>query len=644
MRLAPLPLSLLVAAALAVAAPARAAEPGEAPRAKGMTTSTEAFTVKALHYGDSLFNFFQEKHFSALTGLMTSQHFERLTPHADEAEVLRGGLLLSYGVHNEAGQIFASLIDKGAAPSVRDRAWFYLAKIRYQRGLNADAETALARIEGTLSPALAEERGLLQAQLLMARNDFAAAAQVLAALNTGARKASPSPFAQFNLGVALIKSGDAAGGTALLDAIGRAPAATEEERSLRDRANLALGVAALQGQRADEAQRALERVRLASLHANKALLGFGWAAAARKQPALALVSWTELASRDASDPAVLEARIALPFAHAEAGAHGQSLKLYEHAVDAYDSETRRLDASIAAIRAGHLVEGLLQRNPADEMGWAGQVRKLPGMPHAAHLAQVLAQHPFQEAFKNFRDLRFLEANLAQWRDTLGVFRDMLELRRSAYAARLQPTRSGAQAQAAALADLRQRRAQIATEIGDAMVVGDGVVFADARQGDLLLRVESLQSAMKSPSLSQNPEIAALADGVRLAAGVLSWQLAQDYPARRWEHQKALTVIDQQLDQAAQREAALAQAQREEPLRLDRFGARIDALARQLDATLPRVTALAREQQGAAQTIAEAALVDQQQRLVAYTAQARFEIAQLMDRATTALRSDDRVAR
>ena len=642
MRLSLAPLSLLIAVALAFGLPARAADSGELLRVKGMTTSTEAVSIKALHYGDSLFNFFQDKHFSALTGLMTSQHFERLTPHGDEAEVLRGGLLLSYGVHNEAGQIFASLIDKGAAPSVRDRAWFYLAKIRYQRGLNADAEAALARIEDKLPAALAEERGLLQAQLLMARNDFASAVQVLTAINTGAGKASPSPFARFNLGVALIKSADAAGGTALLDAIGRAPAATEEERSLRDRANLALGVAALQDQRADEAQRALERVRLTSLHANKALLGFGWAAAARKQPALALVSWTELVSRDASDPAVLEARIALPFAHAEAGAYGQSLKLYEHAVDAYDGEALRLDASIAAIRAGNLVDGLLQRNPSDEMGWSGQVRKLPGMPHAAHLAQVLAQHPFQEAFKNFRDLRFLEANLAQWRDTLGVYRDMLELRRAAYAARLQPTRSGAQAQAAALADLRQRRAHIATEIGDAVVVSNGFAFADARQRDLLARVESLQSAIKSPN--QNPEIAALAERVRLAAGVLTWQLAQDYPARRWEHQKGLTVIDQQLDQAAQREAALAQAQREEPLRLDRYAARIDALARQLDATLPRVAALAREQQGAVQTIAEAALVDQKQRLVAYTAQARFEIAQLMDRATTASRSDDRVAR
>ena len=629
--------ALLIAGALAAAPSARAADPDEPPRAKGMSTSIEAQPIKALHYGDTLFHFFQDKHFSAITGLMTSQHFGRLAPHGDEAEVLRGGLLLSYGVHGEAGQIFASLIEKGAAPSVRDRAWFYLAKIRYQRGFNADAETALARIEGRLPTALAEERGLLHAQLLMARNDFAGAAQVLGALTTDPKKASP--FARFNLGVALVKSGDTARGSALLDEIGRAPADNEEQRSLRDRANLALGVAALQEQRAEDARRLLERVRLNSAHANKALLGFGWAAAAQKQPERALVSWNELASRDGSDAAVLEARIAVPFAHAEMGAFGQSLELYESAVGEFDSENRRLDASIGAIRAGKLIESLLERNPADEMGWSGQMRKLPEqMPHAAHLSQVLAQHEFQEAFKNFRDLRFLENNLQQWRDTLGVFRDMLENRRAAFAARLQPTRDGAQAQAAALAELRQRRDKLGTEVGDALIAADGVAFADAKQRDLLARVEGLQSALRTQS--SNPEIAALSERVRLSAGVLAWELAQAFPARRWTQQKYMNEINQQLDQAGQREAALALAQREEPLRFERFAARIEALAKQLDGTLPRVTALKGEQQGVAQQIAEAALVNQKQRIVAYTTQARFEIAQLIDRATVA-RNDDR---
>ena len=638
------PRALLVAAALAAAWPAQAGffasdDNGEPPLPKGMSTSVEAQPIKALHYGDTLFNFFQDKHFSAITGLMTSQHFDRLAPLGDEAEVLRGGLLLSYGVHGEAGQIFASLIEKGATPSVRDRAWFYLAKIRYQRGFHAQAEAALARIEGKLPKALVEERGLMQAQLLMARGDHAAAATVLAAMSADGKQTSP--FTRFNLGVALVKSGDVARGSALLDEIGRAPADNEEQRSLRDRANLALGVAALKEQRADDARRLLERVRLNGVHANTALLGFGWAHSAQKQPAQALVSWNELASRDASDPAVLEARIAVPFAHAELGDFGPSLKLYEQAVSEFDGEGQRLDASIAAIRAGKLIDGLLDRNPADEMGWFGNLRKLPEMPHAAHLAQVLAQHPFQEAFKNFRDLRFLEGNLQQWRDTLGVFRDMLEHRRQAYAARLQPTRDGAKADAAALAKLRQRRKALASDVTRAEADADGLAYADATQRALLARVEGLQAAIKTQS--SNPEIAALTERVRLTAGVLAWELGQAYPARRWTTQKSMTEIDQQLTQATQREAALAQAQRDEPGRFERFAARIDALSKQLDATLPRVTGLKGEQQGVAQQIAEAALVIQKDRLLAYTTQARFEIAQLMDRATVA-RNDDRAKR
>jgi hypothetical protein len=389
----------------------------------------------------------------------------------------------------------------------------------------------------------------------------------------------------------------------------------------------------LQEQRPDDARRLLERVRLNSLHANKALLGFGWASSAQKQPGLALVSWNELAGRDASDPAVLEARIAVPFAHAEMGAYGQSLKFYEAAVSEYDSEERRLDASIGAIRAGKLIEGLLERNPADEMGWFGKLGKLPEMPHAAHLSQVLAQHEFQEAFKNFRDLRFLESNLQQWRDSLGVFRDMLDNRRQAFATRLQPTRDGLLAETAKAADLRQRRDALGVDLAQAEREGDGAAYASAAQRALLARLEGLQTALKTHS--DNPEIAALTERVRLTAGVLAWELAQAAPARRWTMHKDMRAIDQQLEQVATREAALAQAQREEPARFERFAARIEGLSRQLDAALPRVTALRAEQQGAAQQIAEAALVNQKQRLAAYTLQARFEIAQLIDRATLA---------
>ena len=233
--------------------------------------------MTAPHYGDTLFHFYQDKYFSAVTSLMVSQHFTRLAPHDDDSEILRGGLLLSYGMHREAGQIFAQLIERGAPPSVRDRAWYYLAKIRWQRGLPKEAEEAIAKIGGKLPEGLEEDRGLLHANLLMARQDFNGAATVLRGMTH--RPTQASHFARFNLGVALVKSGDVPAGSALLDEVGRMPGANEEQRSLRDRANVALGFSALQDGRSEDARTVLQRVRLQSLQANKALLGFGWAAA-----------------------------------------------------------------------------------------------------------------------------------------------------------------------------------------------------------------------------------------------------------------------------------------------------------------------------------------------------------------------------
>ncbi len=342
----------LVAAALAIGS-AHAADPAEPAKRP----------VTAPHYGDTLFHFYQDKYFTAVTSLMVSQHFTRLTPHDDDSEVLRGGLLLSYGMHREAGQIFAQLIERNAPPSVRDRAWYYLAKIRWQRGLPREAEEAIAKIGGKLPAGLEEDRNLLHANLLMARQDFAGAAAVLRGMTDVKNPSQASHFARFNLGVALVKSGDVPAGSVLLDEVGRMPGANEEQRSLRDRANVALGFSALQDGRSEDARTVLQRVRLQSLQSNKALLGFGWAAANAKQHDLALVPWTELANRSVSDAAVLEAKIALPYAYAELGAYGQSLEGYQGAVSEFDSEQGALKESIAAIQSGKLIEGLNAQQP-----------------------------------------------------------------------------------------------------------------------------------------------------------------------------------------------------------------------------------------------------------------------------------------
>ena len=587
------------------------------------------------HYGDTLFHFYKGRYFTAVTGLMVSQHFERVPKHADEAEVLRGGLLLSYGLHREAGEIFAKLIEKGTSPSVRDRAWFYLAKIRYQRGFLPEAEQAVDQVEKNLPPELEEERGLLKANLLMARGDYASAVTALEGMAKGTGKVGA--YARYNLGVALIKNGDLEGGSKLLEEIGRAPAENEEYRSLRDKANVALGFAALQADHPEDARRALERVRLQGLQSNKALLGFGWAAAAMKEPKLALVPWTELAERDASDSAVLEARIAVPYAFAELGAYGQALERYKDAIGAFDKEGGSLNESIGAIRAGKLLAGLLERNPGEEMGWFWKIDELPEMPHANHLTQVLAQHEFQEGFKNYRDLRFLTRNLEHWKDSLGVFGDMLTNRRQAYAERLPKIIS--QANASGLVAMQQRGETIIKEVARVAAESDSAALADAKQRDYMQRIASARATVALPGAEVDAP--SVQERLRRAQGALTWQLAQQYPARLWDATKAVTVIQTQLAEAAQHDAALVQAQRDEPARFERFAVRIKELDARIQALIPRVAALGVDQEKAVQGLAVAELERQKERLAVYATQARFAVAQIYDRATSSTKEGDR---
>jgi tetratricopeptide (TPR) repeat protein len=240
--------------------------------AHGSVRHDESREIRDPHYGEVLFHFYQQQYFSAITNLMTSRQFQRISHHGDEAELLLGGMYLSYGLHRQAGEIFQRLIDTGAPPPIRDRAWFYLAKIRYQRGYRDEAEQAISRVRDALPGELEEERQLLQAQLLMERREYRAAAQVLARMRGESVWAQ---YGRYNLGVALIKAGEGDAGAALLEEVGRKAVTGEELKSLRDKANVALGYAYLRDGVPARAQARLEQVRLDGLLSNKALLGMG---------------------------------------------------------------------------------------------------------------------------------------------------------------------------------------------------------------------------------------------------------------------------------------------------------------------------------------------------------------------------------
>ena len=107
---------LAVAAALAGAIAGACAGPYGNPSANDVRP-VAGHPLKDAHYGDTLFHFFQDHYFTSITTLMVSQHFDRVSQHADEAEVLRGGMLLSYGLHREAGATAPGTTSRRSATS-----------------------------------------------------------------------------------------------------------------------------------------------------------------------------------------------------------------------------------------------------------------------------------------------------------------------------------------------------------------------------------------------------------------------------------------------------------------------------------------------------------------------------------------------
>jgi hypothetical protein len=648
-------------AACAIAMLAMVSAHAQTPtRSDAADAALPAVAVKAPHHGDVLFHVFQGKSFSALSALMVSQHFARLAPHDDEAEVLRGGLLLSYGLHEEAREVFARLIESQAPPRVRDRAWFFLARLQQQRGHLVEAESSLARIGSPLVGALEDEHQLLRAQLRLAQGDAAGAATVLEALADPKAPRKPAPaalmLARFNLAVALLRQG--AGqpeheatvrGTALLEQVGTTPSADEEQRAIRDRANVALGFAALQSRKPREARAALQRVRLEGAQSNKALLGHGWAASELNDPKLALVPWTELASRDLADAAVLEAQIAVPYAMSEIGAYSQALDRYRLAVAQFEREHQALGESIAAIRSGALVQALVENNPDDDnaadagLAAFARIDRLPSMPHSSHLRPLLADNPYQETYKHLRDLRFLAVQLGGWQDKLGTYGAMLEERRAAFAVRLPKVRESAGA--VNLPALDSRRAALAAELAEAERQADGVALADAAEQALLERLRRSRAALAAAAAAPADtglaadELAQLAERLKRAEGALTWQLAQRAPERSWSVKKGLRDSAREFDEARARDAALLRAQAEEPARHERFATRLAALGERIRALQPQVAALEAESGQTLAALAVAELQGQQERLRVYTAQARLAIAQILDRAQLAQRSE-----
>ncbi len=597
-----------------------------APLAAPQAGTDKPSSAQDLQYGEALFHYFQQDWFNSIVRLQIADTQQALPNHADEAELLLGGLDLSYGLRDEASRIFERLLtDASSDELTRNRAWYYLAKISYQRNDPAGAMKALAQVDGDMSRATRAESALLGSLLLLQLDRNAEAIEVI----KDARAAgSWTPYLAYNLGVAQIRSGQLEQGAGTFDELGEMSGRSEELRLLRDKANLALGYSYLQNGDARQSRATLERVRLHGPLSSKALLGTGWADADAEHYGKALVPWSELGKRNATDPAVQEALLATSYAMTKMNLHGRAVDQYNNAISALHDEKGKLDESISAIKNGGLLNILEQQDLRSGSGWLQQLTLDSRSPALRYQVTLMAAHEFQEAVKNYRDLMVLRNNLETWADSIDAYDDMLAARQSRFA----DNRPNAERalRASDRAELQRRYQQLASRVERIEADADPIRLADDTE---MLQWQKLQ-AIKD-KLAGMPEVVggdAMRSKQARLEGVLRWQLHSQYQPRLWQAKRALAELQQLLEQSQLALNKLNNTRSHTPEGFSTFKQRITGQRKTIQALLERTSGIQQAQGDSIEQLAVNELERQQKRIDSYIVQARFSLAQTYDSA------------
>lgn len=598
------------------------------PTAYAAKNDPDPIVVKDPHYGEVLFHFYKEDYFPAIVRLLAAQKQGLITEHEEQAELLLGGLYLSYGHHLEAAAIFERLLADNVDLEIRDRTWFFLAKIWLQRGYLDKSQEALSYLSEDLPDNLQREAQMLQSQIYINSGQYERA---IALLENWKGRTEWASYAKFNLGVAMVRSGNVAAAEQILGELGELNPSNQELASLRDKANLALGYALLQDGQPLAAKEPLQRVRLEGPFSNKALLGVGWADAESENYRRALVPWMELRSRDMLDSAVQESMLAIPYALGKLDSISQAADHYLNAIEAFYEEANRIDRTIGFIQSGDIFDQFLADDPLDSTGWFWQLEELPEGPEARYLYHLLATHEFQEGLKNYRDLHYLNNNLEQWQGSVDVFANMLETRKQAYEERLPRVEN-----ALGRADIDamvQRKFEFDAQLDEIEQGYDWLALSNEREFEMWGEIAGFES---TPALGADiPEADEVRDKVLLLKGVLQWQLEKDFQDRLWRARRDVRKTGEALVETQRSRRQIDDTMLNEPLRFEEFSNRVYGLGPKIDGMQLRVAEAMGEQRSFLESIAVGELRAQKQRLDAYTVQARFALAAIYDTAAAA---------
>lgn len=591
----------------------------------------EEIAVRDVHFGETLYHFYQGKYFTAISDLLVAKAQYPIKLQGHYPELLLGGLYLSYNMSKPASSIFNRLATQTVDKSIQSSAWYYLARIDYNNGDLGKAQTAVDKVTADLPYRYNDEFQHLRSNILLKQHKYKEAIPVLESFSGSTEW---SNYSKFNLAIALIMSDKQAQGMKLLEEVANIKASDVEQVALRDKANLSLGYSALRNKQHDKAAAFFKKIRLTGSQSNKALLGVGWAFYKEGKLKRALVPWVELKNRATKDPVVQEALLTIPHALEGLNAKEQALSYYNEAVNTYNAELSSIDHVIKAIKSGEFTSALRNIHLHQQIENHQHYTSLPDSIATPYLQGLIAEQHFQNILKTYRDLLYMKNILVHWDSQMPAYKLMLNERTKAYRARVPLIKSFYKS--AREPRLKAQYDTLNKRFKNISNTHDIYALANANELSLLNKLKDIEAIInKYP----NEELEKQREQLRLFKGLIYWQIADNYAARYWQIKKKMIQIKRAFVELDNKKKASVQKLHDMPKHFVDFQRRIKLKQTEIQRLSARIDRRIKKQENLITRLSIDDLKRQRHQIENYHIRASYSLTRLYDSLAALGKSD-----
>lgn len=371
-------------------------------------TSTED-----LEYGVILFDYYQQDYFSALIEQAYAEAINNPISLRPSGQVLKGGMMLSYGMVDEAKRKFEELLDASATEEVKNRAWFFLAKLFYSKSDFVNARESLGHIKGVVPEDLHIDYHYL-ATLLRQKGDHLGVSE---SKFKNVTKENPYyPYLLFNLAILQLKESKLKEAVDNLETVTQYYSVSEELSLLSDRARHGLAELAIKHGQLIQAWNYLKDIRTTGLYSNRALLSYAWAAINLKQYQEAIPALELLNGRSIAIPEVQEAKVLLAHVYEQEGAPRKALKTNLIAEKEFHQGIAMIAEARNVLKKQDVPREFIKNLDVmmDDSDWYSTRPSVDYKKLTPFLIDLMASHPFHETMRELADLYAIEENLNYW--------------------------------------------------------------------------------------------------------------------------------------------------------------------------------------------------------------------------------------